>query len=65
MQSRISRKAQDLPTAARRRASHRPDSTVGGGYFARRPAAPPTLYVSRPCLEAEVRRRVRALPPRW
>ncbi|HEU5087190.1 MAG TPA: hypothetical protein VFT99_07085, partial [Roseiflexaceae bacterium] len=34
----------------------------GGGYFARHPHAPPTLYASRPLLEAEVRRRVLALP---
>lgn len=34
----------------------------GGGYLARHPLMPPTLYVSRPCLEAEVRRRVRSLP---
>lgn len=34
----------------------------GGGYFARHPAAPATLYVSRPLLEAEVRRRTAALP---
>ncbi|MBK8795033.1 MAG: FAD-binding monooxygenase [Anaerolineales bacterium] len=33
----------------------------GGGYFARHAQTLPTLYVSRPCLEAEVRRRVRAL----
>jgi len=33
----------------------------GGGYFARSPQMPPTLYVSRPCLEAEVRRRVRSI----
>lgn len=34
----------------------------GGGYFCRVPHAPATLYVSRPCLENEVRRRVLALP---
>jgi 2-polyprenyl-6-methoxyphenol hydroxylase-like FAD-dependent oxidoreductase len=34
----------------------------GGGYFARHPQAPASLYVSRPCLEAEVRRRVQSLP---
>ena len=34
----------------------------GGGYFARHPQAPAALYVSRACLETEVRRRVRVLP---
>ncbi|MBW7883698.1 MAG: hypothetical protein H3C34_13885 [Caldilineaceae bacterium] len=33
----------------------------GGGYFVRHTQTPPTLYVSRPCLEAEVRRRVRGI----
>lgn len=34
----------------------------GGGYFARHPDAPATLYVSRPLLEHTVRRWVGALP---
>ena len=34
----------------------------GGGYFVKNDAIPPALFVSRPCLEQEVRRRVLALP---
>lgn len=34
----------------------------GGGYFVKNEAIPPALYVSRPCLEREVRQRVVALP---
>jgi 2-polyprenyl-6-methoxyphenol hydroxylase-like FAD-dependent oxidoreductase len=34
----------------------------GGGYFARHPDAPPSLYVSRQLLEAELRLRVCAFP---
>lgn len=34
----------------------------GGGLLCRHPQTPPGLFVSRPCLEAEVRRRLLALP---
>lgn len=34
----------------------------GGGYFCPIPDAPPSLYVSRPCLETAVRARLVALP---